>query len=331
MPLPKALSSLMARLPSLNHQGVKDDATVGAVSQTTTATSLARTLLERNTHLLIPRRVPPLAIPTIIEPLCISNVNVPENLLHSGGDRVALLNAMLIGLDWYCNARTLLFAHYGARALIHAPDRFGHSHSSLAAVLEALDLPYNVKLWTFASDAHGVKDPEFLAINPNGRVPALQDPNTNITSWESMACINYLLRNYDTDNKLGASSEAGRVEIDQWTSFLISTMGPMIGQCNWFRHYNAVKNEDAYKRYEAQAYRCFGVLENRLKSHEGGWVIAGKECSVVDLHFEPRIRQYGYAGLSLDEYPKVKTWLEWGQELPEVVKAYEMVKAGEEV
>ncbi|THZ79965.1 hypothetical protein D6C85_00145 [Aureobasidium pullulans] len=141
--------------------------------------------------------------------------------------------------------------------------------------------------------------PEFLAINPNGRVPALQDPNTNITSWESIACINYLLRNYDTDDKLGASSEAGRVEIDQWTSFLISTMGPMIGQCNWFRHYNAVKNDDAYKR-------------------------------VVDLHFEPWIRQYGYADLSLDEYPKVKGWLDRVQGLPEVIKAYEMVKAGEE-
>ncbi|THW08586.1 glutathione S-transferase [Aureobasidium pullulans] len=162
-----------------------------------------------------------------------------------------------------------------------------------------------------------------MPINPNGRVPALQDPNTNITSWESMACINYLLRNCNTDNKLGASSEAGRVEIDQWTSFLISTMGPTIGQCNWFRHYNAVKNDDAYKR-------CFGVLEVQLKSHEGGWVIAGENHSVVELHFEPWIRQYGYAGLSLDEYPKVKGWLDRVQGLPEVIKAYEMVKAGEE-
>ncbi|CAC9896043.1 unnamed protein product [Aureobasidium pullulans] len=133
---------------------------------------------------------------------------------------------------------------------------------ALAAVLEALNLPYNVRLWTFASDSHGVKGPEFLAINPNDRVPALQDPNTNITSWESMACINYLLRNYDTDDKL-------------------------------------VKNDDAYKR-------------------------------VVDLHFEPWIRQYGYAGLSLDEYPKIKAWLDRVQGLPEVIKAYEMVKAREE-
>ncbi|TIA34147.1 glutathione S-transferase [Aureobasidium pullulans] len=184
---------------------------------------------------------------------------------------------------------------------------------------------------TFASDSYGVKGPKFLAINPNGRVPALQDPNTNITSWESMACINYLLRNYDTDDKLGASSEAGRVEIDQWTSLLISTMWPMIGQCNWFRHCNAVKNDDAHERYKAQAYRCLGVLENQLKSHEVGWVIAGEGRSVVDLHFEPWIRQYRYAGSSLDEYPNLKAWLERVQGLPEVIKAYDVVKAGEEV
>ncbi|KAL4941495.1 hypothetical protein BDV06DRAFT_223028 [Aspergillus oleicola] len=52
---------------------------------------------------------------------------------------------------------------------------------------------------------HGVKGPKFLSINPNGRVPTLEDPNTFITSWESMACINYLLRVYDKDNnKLNA-------------------------------------------------------------------------------------------------------------------------------
>ncbi|THW38211.1 glutathione S-transferase [Aureobasidium pullulans] len=190
-----------------------------------------------------------------------------------------------------------------------------HAHATepnpykLAAVLDALDLPYNVRLWTFASDSYGVKGP----------------------NWESMTCINYLLRNYDTDDRLGASSEAGRVDIDQWTSFLISIMGPMIGQCNWFRHYNAVENDDAYKRYEAQAYRCFGVLEVQLELHEGGWVIAGENHSVLDLHFEPWIRQYGYAGLCLDEYPNLKAWLERVQGLPEVIKAYDVVKAGEEV
>ncbi|OHW91228.1 glutathione s-transferase [Colletotrichum incanum] len=216
--------------------------------------------------------------------------------------------------------------------LLHA-HATGPNPYKVAILLEHLGIPYNVKLWTFAADSHGVKGPDFLAINPNGRVPALQDPNTNVTSWESMACLNYLLRNYDHDNKFGPRSEAGeqgRVEIDQWVSFLVSTAGPMIGQCNWFRHYNAVKNEDAYKRYEAQAYRCFGVLEGQLNTHDGSWIIKGGTPSVVDFHFEPWLRQHGYAGLALDDYPKVKAWLERVQALPELQRAYEKVKRGEE-
>ncbi|KAL4963787.1 glutathione S-transferase family protein [Aspergillus stella-maris] len=218
-----------------------------------------------------------------------------------------------------------------------------HAHTTgpnpfkVALVLESLSIPYTVKLWTFDSDDHGVKGPRFLSINPNGRVPALQDPNTEITSWESMACINYLLRVYDRDHKLSAldgSMDLKRaVQIDSWTSFLITTLGPMMGQCNWFRHYNAVKNDDAYGRYQAQAYRCFGVLEGQLRSHgagEGGWILEGAEPSVVDWHFEPWVRQFEFAGLDLREYPLVKAWLDRVQTRPEVVRAYEKVKGGEE-
>jgi glutathione S-transferase len=212
-----------------------------------------------------------------------------------------------------------------------------HAHSTgpnpykVAILLEALSLPYNVKLWTFADDSHGVKGPEFVKINPNGRVPALQDPNTNVTSWESMACVNYLLRVYDRENKFGAkpeTGEKGKVEIEQWVSFLISTMGPMIGQCNWFRHYNAVKNEDAYRRYEAQVYRCLGVLEAQLSSHGGRWILDG--FGVVDMHFEPWVRQYEYAELTLDQYPKIEAGLKAVQAVPEVVRAYEKVNSGVE-
>ncbi|KAI7209130.1 glutathione S-transferase [Hortaea werneckii] len=215
-----------------------------------------------------------------------------------------------------------------------------HAHTTgpnpykVAILLEALELPYNLKLWTFGTDAHGVKGAEYRSINPNGRVPALQDPNTGIVSWESMACLNYLLRVYDIGNKFGASSEEGekgKVEMDQWISFLVSTMGPMIGQCNWFRHYNATSNEDAYKRYEAQAYRCLDVLEEQLMSDDRKWIITGDTFTAVDMHFEPWIRQTGYAGLTLDAYPMVKAWLERVQAVPALVRAYEKVKAGQQM
>jgi len=115
--------------------------------------------------------------------------------------------------------------------------------------LEALGLPYEVKLWDFggksatftarkyiantSEDAkNGVKGTEFLSINENGRVPAVEDPNTSVTSWESGACINYILRVYDKQNQLGprGSSEQDHVDFDKWIFFLVSSLGPMMGQ-----------------------------------------------------------------------------------------------------
>jgi glutathione S-transferase len=214
-----------------------------------------------------------------------------------------------------------------------------HAHSTgpnpykVAILLEALNVAYTVKLWDFSSSASGVKGPEFTSINPNGRVPALEDPNTGVTSWESLACINYILRVYDSSNKFGPKEqdgEKGRAEFDAWTSFLVSTLGPMMGQCNWFRHYHEQKNEDAYKRYEAQVYRCFGVLEEQIKGHGGKWILAGEGPTAVDFHFEPWMRQTEFAGLSLEKYPSLKAWVGRVQELAEVIRAYENVKNGEE-
>lgn len=71
----------------------------------------------------------------------------------------------------------------------------------------------------------------FLKVNQNGRVPALEDPNTGVVSWESGAIINSLLRVYDKNNVLGprADSEQAQVDFDKWIFFLVSTLGPMMG------------------------------------------------------------------------------------------------------
>lgn len=214
-----------------------------------------------------------------------------------------------------------------------------HAHSTgpnpykVAILLEALNIAYTTKLWDFSATSAGVKGPEFTSINPNGRVPALEDPNTGVTSWESLACINYILRDYDSSKKFGpreADGEQGKADFEAWISFLISTMGPMMGQCNWFKHYHSQTNDDAYKRYEAQAYRCLGVLETQVSGHGGRWILTGEGPTAVDFHFEPWMRQVEFAGLNLESYPGLKAWRKQVQELAEVVRAYENVKKGEE-
>lgn len=121
-----------------------------------------------------------------------------------------------------------------------------HAHATgpnpikIALGLEALHLPYAVQQWQFGDDPNnGVKGTAFLRINENGRVPALEDPNTGVVSWESGACMNYLRRVYDKQNSvLGpvGDSEQDRVDFDKWEYFLLTTLGPMTGQTNWFRY-----------------------------------------------------------------------------------------------
>lgn len=122
--------------------------------------------------------------------------------------------------------------------LLHAHE-FGPNPIKIAIACESLKLPYDIKLWEFGNDPEkGVKGVEFLKINENGRVPALEDPNTGVLAWESGAIMNYLRRKYDQPRgDLGpkGSSEQAKVDFDKWEYFLVTTLAPMNGQVNWFR------------------------------------------------------------------------------------------------
>ncbi|KAJ5782334.1 hypothetical protein N7457_004108 [Penicillium paradoxum] len=209
-----------------------------------------------------------------------------------------------------------------------------HAHSSgpnpvkVAMALEALHVPYEVKQWEMGDDAEkGVKGAVYLKINENGRVPALEDPNTGVVSWESGACMNYVRRVYDKGNTIGPAGDSGQdlVDFEKWEYFLLSTLGPMMGQTNWFRHFNAQKNEDALQRYTAQSYRCYGVIEGQLAKTGGESILPGR-VTAVDYHFEPWLRMHSFAGLSLDEYPLIAKWLGLMETREEVREAYFKVR-----
>ncbi|KAL8727574.1 MAG: hypothetical protein Q9166_005980 [cf. Caloplaca sp. 2 TL-2023] len=212
-------------------------------------------------------------------------------------------------------------------------------------VLENLNLPYEYRLWVLGDGKRGVKSAEFLKINENGRVPALEDPNTGVTSWESQAVINYLLRVYDKSHTLSPGpsvSEQDRVDYDKWTAFLTTTFGPMMGthplpvsrpnidrltssgQRNWYVNYSATANPDAAKRYEQQCLRCFDVLEGQLSKTDGKSILPSG-FSAVDCHFWPWLRQYEFAQLDVSKYPLFQKWFKGIGERPEVKKIDEFV------
>ncbi|KAI5195092.1 thioredoxin-like protein [Aureobasidium subglaciale] len=209
-----------------------------------------------------------------------------------------------------------------------------HAHTTgpnpikIAIALEKLKIQYEIKLWEFGdNNENGLKGSKFLAINENGRVPALEDPNTGVVSWESGAVMNYIRRKYDTSNQLGpkGKSEQDIVDFEKWEYFLLTTLGPMTGQTNWYRHYNETKNEDALNRYAAQTHRCYQVLEGQLKKTGGDSILPGG-YTAVDAHYEPWVRQHAYAELSLDDYPLVSKWLKKYGETEEVKAAYKKIQ-----
>ncbi|KAJ5938138.1 hypothetical protein N7454_004480, partial [Penicillium verhagenii] len=208
-----------------------------------------------------------------------------------------------------------------------------HAHASgpnpvkIAIALEALKVPYVVKQWDFSNGATGVKGSAYLQINENGRVPAIEDPNTGVTAWESGACMNYIRRVYDLNNTIGPPGPTGQdlVDFEKWEYFLLSTLGPMMGQVNWFRHYHSSKNDDALERYVAQAYRCYDVLEGQLQKSEGMSILPGK-ITAVDFHFEPWVKQHAFAGLTLDNHPLIHKWLGLMEAREDVQEAYAKIR-----
>lgn len=139
--------------------------------------------------------------------------------------------------------------------------------------------------------------------------------------------MNYVRRVYDKQNVLGpkGDSEQDIVDLEKWEYFLLTTLGPMTGQVNWFRHYHSSKNEDALQRYVEQTERCYAIVDKQLEKSNAQSILPGG-ITAADLHFEPWVRQYEFAGLSLQKYPNLAKWLENMKSLQTVQQAYEKIK-----
>ncbi|GAP92818.2 putative glutathione S-transferase [Rosellinia necatrix] len=110
---------------------------------------------------------------------------------------------------------------------IKAYGKGGPNPPKVIMILEELGLPYEIEDVQFAD----VKKPEYLAVNPNGRLPAIYDPNTDLTLWESGAIVEYLVETYDKDNKISfprGSNESYLTK--QWLYYQTTGQGPYYGQ-----------------------------------------------------------------------------------------------------
>lgn len=116
----------------------------------------------------------------------------------------------------------------------------------VALILSILDVPYD----TISVPMAKVKEPEYTAINPNGRVPAIYDPNTDLTLWESGAIVEYLIEKYDVERKFSfAPGSKESYLAKQWLFFQTTGQGPYYGQAAVFKMFHHEKLPSALERY----------------------------------------------------------------------------------
>ncbi len=189
--------------------------------------------------------------------------------------------------------------------LYTAPTPNGHKAS---CTLEAMALPYEVHLVDISSgDQH---KPEFRAINPNRRIPAIIDQdNNNFAVFESAAIMIYLA---ELTGKLLPSDINGRSKVLQWLMFQIGGVGPMMGQANVFYRYLPEKIPTAISRYQNECRRLFEVLDTHLANNE--WL--ADDFSIADIANWCWVRTYKWSGVSRDGLENLDRWLNAMKEIP---------------
>lgn len=164
--------------------------------------------------------------------------------------------------------------------------------------LEEMALPYVVREIDLRSNQQ--KSPEFLAINPNGRIPAIV--HDGFAVFESGAILIYLA---ELTGRLLPSERQRRSEVIQWLMFQMGGVGPMMGQANVFFRAMEKKIPEAISRYQNESRRLFEVLDSRLARHE----FLVDDFSIADIANWCWVRLYFWSGVSLDGLDHLQRWM----------------------
>lgn len=157
--------------------------------------------------------------------------------------------------------------------------------------------------------------PGYLAVNPNGKIPAIVDHANGITVFESGAILSYLSARH---GHLHPAQPAAQWQVQQWLHFQIGGIGPMLGQLWWFLHASPSRNDAAIARYAKEARRLCGVVEQRLASSA---YLALDHYSIADIAAFPWLRTHAELQLDLSPYPRLRRWLEQIEARPAVQQA----------
>lgn len=176
----------------------------------------------------------------------------------------------------------------------------------ITIALEEMELPYHLIPVNIGRGEQF--KPEFLAISPNNRMPAIVDHDplgggAPLSIFESGAILTYLA---EKTGKLSPRDVRGRYDVAQWVFWQMGGLGPMAGQAHHFRGYAPEKLPYAIDRYTNEVHRLYGVMNKRLEDRP---FLAG-EYSIADIACYPWVIPYERQGQNLEEFPHLKRWFE---------------------
>ena len=186
----------------------------------------------------------------------------------------------------------------------------------ISIMLEEIGLAYNVHPIDIRKDQQFT--PEFIAINPNSKIPAIIDTDgpggKRLAIFESGAILIYLA---EKTGKLLPKDPAARSEVLQWLMFQMGGVGPMFGQNHHFRRSAPEKVPYAINRYAKETERLYGVLDRRLKDQP---YLAAGQYSIADIATFPWVARHEWHEVKLETFPSVKRWFDEISRRPAVAK-----------
>jgi len=200
-----------------------------------------------------------------------------------------------------------------------------------SCTLEELGLPYT--LHPINLMAQEQKLPDFLAMNPNGRIPVIHDRETGQSIFESGAIMIYLA---EKTGRLLPTDGPKRYEVLQWLMFQMGGVGPMMGQANVFFRYFPEKIKPAIDRYQKESQRLLSVLDVHLSGRE----FLCDEFSIADIANWCWARTHEWSGVDVSEMPHLLRWIDQmhareacykGINVPHKVDPELIKKAGEQI
>ena len=192
----------------------------------------------------------------------------------------------------------------------------------VSIALEELALDYKVKAINITKDEQFA--PDFLAISPNNKIPALVDCKANFALMESGAILIYLA---DKVGELLPPSGEERYEVLQWLMMQMGSVGPMLGQTHHFVKFNKGKSAYAEERYASETNRIYGVLDKQLSTSQ----FLTKSFSIADIATWPWISRFEWQEIDFSKYPNLLRWYLEIADRPATQKGYDVPQTGAEI